>query len=89
MCAGISFRQRWSSCRTVANAEKPSQANSTSTSVGTHTDLAPTPFHMGVQESQSERRALIPYYRNVLTERDGCGPPTLLLVPCHAAIRGV
>ena len=28
-------------------------------------------YAMGVQESQKERRALIPYYRKVLTGRDG------------------
>ena len=28
-------------------------------------------YAMGVQESQKERRALIPYYRKVLTGREG------------------
>ena len=28
-------------------------------------------YAMGVQESQKERRVLIPYYRKVLTGRDG------------------
>ena len=36
----------------------------------------PAGFAMGVQESQREQRALIPYYRKVLTGRDGWGPPT-------------